>query len=262
MMGDGKALQAGTSHDLGQNFARAFDVHYLSAEGKEEFVWATSWGVSTRLVGAVVMGHGDDQGLILPPRLAPIQVVVVPIYKGDAERRIVLDACARLTIAMKDAGVRYHVDDRDQYRPGWKFNHWEMKGVPVRIELGPRDLASGEARVSLRHSGEKRQERREGLAARLPATLEDVQRGLYAKALAFRDANTHSIDDYGEFRERIDAGGFFLAHWDGTGETEERIKQDTKATIRCIPFDAPEEAGKCLVTGKPSRRRVLIAKAY
>jgi len=262
MMGDGKALQAGTSHDLGQNFAKAFDVKYLSAEGKQEYVWATSWGVSTRLVGALVMAHGDDQGLVLPPKLAPIEVVVVPIYKGEDERRIVLDACQRLSLAMKEAGTRFHIDDRDQFRPGWKFNHWEMKGVPIRVEMGPRDLAQGEARVSFRHSGEKRQEKLAGLGARIPEFLAAAQAGLREKALAHREANIHRIDDYAEFKARIDAGGFFLAHWDGTGETEARLKEETKATIRCIPFDAPEEAGKCLLTGKPSARRVLIAKAY
>ena len=262
MMGDGKALQAGTSHDLGQNFAKAFEVTYLSAEGKEEYVWATSWGVSTRLVGALVMAHGDDQGLILPPKLAPIQAVIVPIYKGDAERPIVLDACERLSIPLREKGVRLHLDDRDQYRPGFKFNDWEQKGVPVRIEVGPRDLANGEVRIAIRHNGEKHQEKIEGLAERIPGILEETQAGLYQKALDFRRENTHTIDSYDEFKERIDGGGFFLAHWDGTAETEEKIKNDTKATIRCIPFDAPEEEGACMVSGKPSAKRVIFAKAY
>ncbi len=262
MMRDGKALQAGTSHDLGQNFSKAFDVKYLSAAGQEEYVWATSWGVSTRLVGALVMAHGDDQGLILPPRLAPIQVVVIPIYRGDDERRIVLDACQRLSIALADAKIRFHVDDGEHRRPGWKFNHWELKGVPVRIEMGPRDLAKGEARVSIRHNAEKNQQRLEGLAERLPQVLEETQLGLYEKALEYRAENTRTIDDYSEFRERIGDGGFFLAHWDGTPETEERIKSDTKATIRCIPFDAEDEEGRCIVSGNPSPRRVVIAKAY
>ena len=262
MMGDGKALQAGTSHDLGQNFAKAFDVKYLSSAGQEEYVWATSWGVSTRLVGALVMAHGDDQGLILPPRLAPVQVVIVPIYKADEERTIVLDACERLSIPLKEAGIRLHLDDRDQFRPGYKFNEWELKGVPIRLEVGPRDLANGEVRIAIRHSGEKRQEKLEGLAERIPGILDDAQQGLYDRALALRSERTFTIDDYDEFRERIDDGGFFLAHWDGTAETEERIKQDTKATIRCLPFDAPEEEGACMVTGQPSARRVVIAKAY
>ncbi len=263
MMGDKKALQSGTSHDLGQNFAKAFDVKYLSAEGKEEYVWATSWGVSTRLVGALVMAHGDDQGLVLPPRLAPIQVVVVPIYKGDEERGQVLEVCDQLGKDLAANSVRFHVDDRDQFRPGWKFNEWEMKGVPIRIELGPRDLAKGEARVALRHNGEKQQEKLEGLAGRLPALLEATQKGLYDKALAFREENTHTVDSYDEFKERLEnEGGFFRCHWDGSRETEERVKNEVKATIRCLPLDCEDEPGKCMVSGEPSERRAIFAKNY
>ncbi len=262
LMGDGKALQAGTSHDLGQNFAKAFDVKYLSAEGKEEYVWATSWGVSTRLVGAIVMAHGDDQGLILPPKLAPIQAVIVPIYKGDSERGVVLDACDRMTGTFKEQGIRFHIDDRDQHRPGYKFNDWEQKGVPVRIEVGPRDLAKEEVRIAIRHNGEKHQEPLAGLSDRIPQILEETQAGLFQKALDFRAANTHKVESYEEFKERIDGGGFFLAHWDGTPETEEKVKNDTKATIRCLPFDAEEEPGQCMVSGAPSSRRVVFAKAY
>ena len=262
MMGDGKSLQAGTSHDLGQNFAKAFEVKYLSSEGKEEYVWATSWGVSTRLVGAIVMAHGDDQGLILPPKLAPVQCVIVPIYRGDAERPIVLDACERMALPLREKGVRIHIDNRDQYRPGYKFNDWEQKGVPVRIEVGPRDLAKGEVSIAIRHSGEKSQEKLEGLSDRIPAILEETQTGLFQKALDFRAANTHVCDDYDEFKARINDGGFFLAHWDGTRETEDQIKKDTKATIRCIPFEGDLEPGKCIVTGKSSAQRVILAKAY
>ncbi|HIA28560.1 MAG TPA: proline--tRNA ligase [Planctomycetes bacterium] len=263
MMGDRKALQSGTSHDLGQNFAKAFDVKYLSAEGKEEYVWATSWGVSTRLVGALVMAHGDDQGLVLPPRLAPIQVVVVPIYRGDEERAAVLEVCDQLGKDLAAASVRFHVDDRDQFRPGWKFNEWELKGVPVRIELGPRDLAVGEARVALRHNGEKQQEKLEGLAGRLPALLDATQKGLFDKALAFREEHTHTVDSYDEFKERLESeGGFYRCHWDGSAETEEKVKNDVKATIRCLPLDEEDEPGKCMVSGEPSERRVIFAKAY
>ena len=262
MMGDGKALQAGTSHDLGQNFAKAFDVKYQSAEGKEEYVWATSWGVSTRLVGALVMAHGDEQGLVLPPRLAPIQTVIVPIYRGEEQMATVLEACSKMEAELKAAGARTHLDDRDQFRPGYKFNEWELKGVPVRIEVGPRDLEKGEVVLAFRHNGEKKTLPLEAVAKEVMSVLDEAQKGLFEKALKRREERTHSVDSYDEFKERVNDGGFFLCHWDGTTETEEKIQQETKATIRNIPFDAPDEAGQCMVTGKPSSRRVIISKAY
>ncbi|MGE4603119.1 MAG: proline--tRNA ligase [Planctomycetota bacterium] len=262
MMGDGKALQAGTSHDLGQNFAKAFDVKYQSAEGTEEYVWATSWGVSTRLVGALVMAHGDDQGLVLPPRLAPIQTVIVPIYKGEEQRRVVLEACGRMEEALKDSGARTHLDDRDQFRPGYKFNEWELKGVPVRIEVGPRDLEKGEVVLAFRHNGEKKSLPVEQVTAQVMSVLEEAQKGLFEKALASREDRTYTVDSYDEFKERIDGGGFFLCHWDGTTETEEKIQNETKATIRNIPLEAPDDPGQCMVTGNPSACRVIISKGY
>ncbi len=262
MMGDGKALQAGTSHDLGQNFAKAFDVKYQSAEGKEEYVWATSWGVSTRLVGALVMAHGDDQGLVLPPRLAPIQTVIVPIYRGEEQMATVLEACSKMEAHLKAAGARTHLDDRDQFRPGYKFNEWELKGVPVRIEVGPRDLEKGEVVLAFRHNGEKKTLPLEAVATEVMSVLDEAQEGLFQKALQRREDRTYSVDSYDEFKERVGEGGFFLCHWDGTTETEEKIQQETKATIRNIPFDAPDEAGQCMVTGEPSARRVIISKAY
>ncbi|MEE2889725.1 MAG: proline--tRNA ligase [Planctomycetota bacterium] len=262
MMGDGKALQAGTSHDLGQNFSKAFDVKYQTSEGKEEYVWGTSWGVSTRLIGGVVMGHGDDQGLVLPPRLAPIQTVIVPIYKGDEQRSSVLEACGKMEAALRDSGARTHLDDRDQFRPGYKFNEWELKGVPVRIEVGPRDLEKGEVVLAFRHSGEKKSLPVEAVTAEVMSVLEEAQKGLFEKALASREDRTYTVDSYDEFKERIDGGGFFLCHWDGTTETEEKIQNETKATIRNLPFEAPDDPGKCMVTGNPSAHRVIISKAY
>ena len=267
LMGDGKALQAGTSHNLAQNFAKAFDVKYLNKEGQQEYVWATSWGVSTRLIGALVMAHGDDAGLILPPKLAPIQVVLVPIYRGDDEKVPVLEACDKLKAELAERGVRTHVDTRDQYRPGFKFAEWEQKGVPVRVELGPRDLKSGEVRVAYRFSGDKHQHQMATLAEEIPAILEAAQTGLYEKALAFRNANIHRVETFDDFKAKLDEGGFVYAHWDGTDETELKIKNETKATIRCIPLagEVPDEdnsAGKCVYSGNDSERRVLFAKAY
>ncbi|MGE4632672.1 MAG: proline--tRNA ligase [Planctomycetota bacterium] len=262
MMGDGKALQAGTSHDLGQNFAKAFDVKYQSSEGSEEYVWATSWGVSTRLLGALVMAHGDDQGLVLPPRLAPIQTVIVPIYKGEEQRNVVLEACSRMEAALKDSGARTHLDDREQFRPGYKFNEWELKGVPVRIEVGPRDLEKGEVVLAFRHNGEKKSLPVEQVTAQVMSVLEEAQKGLFEKALASREDRTYTVDSYDEFKERIPGGGFFMCHWDGTTETEEKIQNETKATIRNLPFEAPDDPGQCMVTGKPSAHRVIISKGY
>lgn len=263
LMRDGKALQAGTSHNLGQNFAKAFDVKYLDAQGQQQYVWATSWGVSTRLIGALIMAHGDDAGLILPPKLAPIQVVLVPIYKSDEERGLTCDACSRLQQDLVRGGVRVHVDDRDQFRPGWKFAEWELKGVPVRVEIGPRDLASGEGRVSLRHNGEKSQMKLDDFVRDVASLLAGVQKSLFERALEYRRENTTRVDTYDDFKQQLESrGGFFLAHWDGTTATEERVQQETKATIRCIPLDGDQETGSCMVTGAPSQRRVLFAKSY
>jgi prolyl-tRNA synthetase len=267
LMGDKKALQAGTSHNLGQNFAKAFDVTFNNAEGEREFVWATSWGVSTRLIGALVMAHGDDAGLVLPPRIAPVQAVVVPIYKGDEERATVVEAATAIEQRLKDVGVRTKLDDRDQMRPGFKFAEWELKGVPLRVEVGPKDVAKGEVRLANRATGTKEQKKVDELVAEAKGLLETVQRDVYQRALDFRNANTHRVDTYDEFRECLDReGGFVLAHWDGTGETEERIQQETKATIRCIPLQpldpSDAEPGRCMVTGEPSEQRVVFARAY
>ncbi|MFN0057851.1 MAG: proline--tRNA ligase [Planctomycetota bacterium] len=261
MMGDKKALQAGTSHNLGQNFAKAFDVKFQSQGGTLEYVYATSWGVSTRLVGAVVMAHGDDNGLILPPKLAPYHAVIVPIYKNDDERRAVLAACETMLAGLKAQNVRVKLDDRDQYRPGWKFAEWELKGVPLRIEVGPRDLALGEVRVATRFDGKKQQFKLASFAEAAPVLLDECQRGLLERARKFRDANIHRVDNFAEFKERIDSG-FLYAHWDGTAETEAKIKEETKATIRCISFDYNDDQGACVYSGRPSARRVIFAKAY
>ena len=262
LMRDGKALQAGTSHNLGQNFAKAFDVKYLSDQGQQEFVWATSWGVSTRLVGALVMGHGDDAGLILPPKLAPIQVVVVPIYRGEDEAVKVLEACNSIGTALSALGIRVKVDDRDQFRPGWKFAEWEQKGIPVRVELGPRDLEAGQACIALRHNGEKQTCKIDEVATLAPKLLEAAQKGIYERALQYRKETWRRVDTYDDFKEQVEAGGFVYAHWDGSGETEAKIQEQTKATIRCIPLDDDVEEGACMFSGKPSKRRVVFAKAY
>jgi prolyl-tRNA synthetase len=263
LMGDRKALQAGTSHDLGQNFAKAFDVSFLNDKGEREFVWATSWGVSTRLIGALVMAHGDDSGLILPPRLAPIQMVIVPIYRSDEERVATCEAAEKLKAALVAANVRVHLDDRDQLRPGWKYAEWELKGVPIRVEIGPKDVANQSARLAFRVDGEKRDVPLGALAEQSRALLDEIHEKLYERALSFREANTHTVDSWDEFKEKLnDLGGFLSAHWDGTGETEEAIQSETKATIRCIPLDDQLEDGACVYSGKPSRRRVLFARAY
>ncbi len=263
LMRDGKALQAGTSHNLAQNFAKAFDVTFLDEKGERQHVWATSWGVSTRLVGALVMAHGDDNGLVLPPRLAPIQIVIVPIYKGDDEKEPVLAACGRLARELRAAGARTHIDDRDQFRPGWKFAEWELKGVPLRVEIGPRDLAAGQVRLVLRHTGEKRQHALAALASESAQLLEDAQSGLLERAREYRDRHTHEVESYDEFKLKLeDPGGFILCHWDGNGATEDRVKEETKATIRCIPLDGGAERGTCIFTGKPSSERVLFGRAY
>ncbi len=261
MMRDGRALQAGTSHMLGQNFAKAFDLSFQDQDGENRFAWNTSWGVSTRLVGAVVMTHGDDNGLILPPKIAPHQVVIVPIYRSDDERAGVLELAGRI---MKEAGetVRIRLDDRDQYKPGWKFAEWEQKGVPLRIEIGPKDVEKGHVVFTRRLDREKEFVPAGEAAALLPKRLDEIQKTLFDRALAFRDDHMKEIDDYEQFKAEVGDGGFFLAHWDGTVETEAKIKEDTKATIRCIPWELGEGEGKCMVTGKRSKQRVVIARAY
>lgn len=264
MMQDGKALQAGTSHFLGQNFAKAFDVQFTNKEGTQEYVWATSWGVSTRLMGALIMAHGDDNGLVLPPELAPIQVVMVPIYKTDEEHSAIVERMSQIKTELEKGGVSVKIDDRDTLRPGFKFAEWELKGVPVRIAMGPRDLAAGTLEIARRDTLEKTSISQEGVSAHIEQLLKDIQENMYKKALEFRDANVRKVDTWDEFKEEIKKGGFLLCHWDGTTETEERIKEETKATIRCIPIDSYvcEEEGKCIYTGKPSHRRVIFSIAY
>ena len=264
MMQDGKALQAGTSHFLGQNFAKSFDVQYADKDGSLQYVWATSWGVSTRLMGALIMAHSDDNGLVLPPALAPIQVVMVPIYKTDDERDAVLGKFAEVGAALEGRGISVKIDDRDTLRPGFKFAEWEMKGVPVRLAMGSRDLAAGSVEVARRDTLTKETISLEGIDARIQALLAEVQKGIYDKALAFRDANIRKCDDWNEFQSEIQKGGFLLCHWDGTPETEQAIKDATKATIRCIPVDSCvcEEEGRDIFSGKPSRCRVVYAIAY
>jgi prolyl-tRNA synthetase len=263
LMQDGKALQAGTSHFLGQNFAKAFEVKFSDKNNKLEYVWATSWGVSTRLIGGLVMAHSDDDGLILPPRIAPTQVVIVPIYKGE-ERKEALDAKGReLAAQLKAAGLRVKFDDNDNNRPGFKFAEYELKGVPVRIAMGLRDLDSGNVEIARRDTKEKSSVPMEGLAGHLTDLLSTIQGSMYKKALAYRDEHITRADTWAEFERLLDEkGGFILAHWDGTPATEEAIKEKTKATIRCIPLDNPAEEGHCILTGKPSKQRVLFARAY
>ena len=264
MMQDGKALQAGTSHFLGQNFAKSFDVQFTNKEGKQEYVWATSWGVSTRLMGALIMAHGDDNGLVLPPRLAPIQVVMVPIYKTDEERAAVLAKMDEIRQALEAQGHSVKVDDRDTVRPGFKFAEWELKGVPVRLAMGARDLAAGTVEVARRDTLTKETMALEGIADHIATLLDDIQQNIYAKALAFRDANVEKCDSWEEFKAKIDTGKFLLCHWDGTAETEQAIKDETKATIRCIPVDSfvCEEEGVDIYSGKPSKQRVVFGIAY
>jgi prolyl-tRNA synthetase len=262
MMQDGKALQAGTSHFLGQNFAKAFDVKFQNKDGKVEHVWATSWGVSTRLMGALIMTHSDDNGLVLPPKLAPDQVVIVPIYRGEQELAQVEAVAKELQAQLRAAGIRVKYDGRDTHKPGWKFNEYELKGVPVRIAIGPRDVANGVVEVARRDTLSKESLPMEGLAATVSVLLEEIQANLFAKAVAYRNSTTKSVDTWEAFEEALDAGGFVMAHWDGTPETEEKIKERTKGTIRCIPLDSPEEVGACILTGNPSSRRVAFARAY
>jgi len=263
LMQDGKALQAGTSHFLGQNFAKAFDVKFTSKEGKLDHVWATSWGVSTRLMGALIMAHSDDAGLVLPPRLAPIQVVIVPIHKTDEELENITAFVDILHAKLKRLGISVKYDDRDTQRPGFKFAEYELKGVPVRIAIGARDMENGTVEIARRDTREKQTVTQEGLEIFISQLLEDIQNNIFQKALAFREANITKADSYDEFKTLLDEkAGFISAHWDGTPETEQKIKQETKATIRCIPLDNPLEDGVCIYSGKPSTQRVLFARAY
>ena len=263
MMQDGKALQAGTSHFLGQNFAKAFDVKFTSKESKEEFVWASSWGVSTRLMGALVMAHSDDKGLVLPPKLAPIHVVIVPIYKNDEQLNLIKNKVSEITDKLKDKNISFKFDDRTTYRPGHKFAEYELKGVPVRLAIGQRDIDNGTIELARRDTLEKKIYDIDGIETVIENLLREIQDNIYDKALKFREANIYKADTYEEFKDIIEnKNGFVMAHWDGTPETEEKIQQETKATIRNIPFDSPEEEGKCMISGKPSKRRVLFAKAY
>ena len=265
LMQDGKALQAGTSHFLGQNFAKAFDVQFTNKEGKQEYVWATSWGVSTRLMGALIMAHGDDNGLVLPPKLAPIQVVMVPITgKDEAVNNAILDKMYGFKKELETKGISVKIDNRDTLRPGFKFAEWELKGVPVRLAMGARDLENGTAELARRDTCEKSSHTQEGIVDVIAALLDDIQANIYAKALKFRDESIRKVDTWEEFKEEITKGGFLLCHWDGTPETEEKIKEETKATIRCIPVDSAvcEEEGACIYSGKPSSRRVLFAISY
>jgi prolyl-tRNA synthetase len=263
MMQDGKALQAGTSHFLGQNFAKAFDVKFLTKENKLEYVWATSWGVSTRLIGALVMAHSDDDGLVLPPRIAPLQVVIVPIYKGNEQKQKIDAAVAALHGDLKKLGISVKYDDNENSRPGWKFAEYELKGVPVRVALGARDLEAGVVEIARRDTKEKQTIALADAVDHIKNLLEDIQQNLYNRALAFREAHTTAVNTWEEFEKTLDGkGGFVSAHWDGTSETEEAIKEKTKATIRCIPLNNKQESGVCILTGKPSTQRVLFARAY
>ena len=262
MMQDGKALQSGTSHFLGQNFAKSFDVQFLNKENKPDYVWATSWGVSTRLMGALIMVHSDDNGLVLPPKLAPIQVVIVPIYKGDEQRKAISDKLQPVITKMQELGISVKFDDSDNKRPGFKFADYELKGVPVRLVMGGRDLENNTIEIMRRDTLDKENVSFDGIVERVQTLLDDIQRNLFEKARAYRDAHIFECDNYDEFKERVKDGGFFLCHWDGTTETEAKIKEDTQATIRCVPFDYEQTEGIDMVSGKPSKHRVIIARSY
>jgi prolyl-tRNA synthetase len=263
LMQDGKALQAGTSHFLGQNFAKAFDVQFTDKTGKLDYVWATSWGLSTRMIGALIMAHSDNNGLVLPPRLAPIQVVIVPIYKNPEQLETISIAARKIKSTLEAQGISVKYDDRDTNKPGWKFANYELKGVPVRIAIGPRDIENSTVEIARRDTLEKETIPMNGIEAHIGRLLDDIQKNIYLKASEFRKANTFSVDKWDDFINILDnQGGFIMAHWDGTAETEEKIKEETKATIRCIPFNAPEEDGKCIYSGKPSKKRVLFARSY
>lgn len=263
MMQDGKALQAGTSHFLGQNFAKAFDVQFSGKDGKLEYVWGTSWGVSTRLMGALIMAHSDDDGLVLPPKLAPIHVVVVPIFKSEEELNAITAKVDKISAELRKQGYAVKFDNRDTHKPGFKFAEYELKGVPVRLAIGPRDLENGTIEVARRDTKEKKVIKIDDAATVIPALLDDIQRNIYERAMAFKIQSTTEANSYDEFKKILDErGGFIAAHWDGTPETEAAIKEETKATIRCIPLDGKTETGKCVYSGKPSSRRVLFARSY
>jgi len=263
LMQDGKALQAGTSHFLGQNFAKAFDVKFSNKEGKMDYVWATSWGVSTRLIGALVMAHSDDKGLVLPPKLAPIQVVIVPIFKNEEQLSMISETAQSIKASLIQKGISVKYDDSDTRKPGWKFSDYEFKGVPIRIVIGPRDIENGTVEVARRDTLEKSTIQIIDIENKISHLLEQIQNNLYQRALLFREENTHNVNTWDEFKEIMNGkGGFVLAHWDGTGETEQKIKEETKATIRCIPIDNKLENGLCVYSGKPSVQRVIFAKAY
>ena len=263
LMQDGKALQAGTSHFLGQNFAKAFDVKFTAKDGKQDYVWATSWGVSTRLMVALIMTHSDDNGLVLPPKLAPNQVVIVPIYRSEEQFNLVSDVANQVMKELRAEGIRVKFDHRDTHKPGWKFNEYELKGVPVRLAIGPRDVENGTLELARRDTLTKETISRNEVVATVVQLMDEIQSNLYNKAANFRTENTTEVKSYDKFKEVLNSkGGFILAHWDGTSETEEKIKNETKATIRCIPLDAKEEPGSCIITGQPSNKKVLFAKAY
>lgn len=263
LMQDGKALQAGTSHFLGQNFAKAFDVKFASKEGNLEYVWATSWGVSTRLMGALIMTHSDDNGLVLPPNLAPIQVVIVPIYKGEEQLQQISEVAKDLEKQLRAEGISVKYDDRDTQKPGWKFAQYELQGVPVRIAIGPKDLEKGSVELARRDTLSKEFVAQDGVVSKVKGLMTEIQENLYQRALDFRNEHITRVDSFEEFKKVLkEKGGFISAHWDGTAETEEKIKEQTKATIRLIPFDAEKEEGACVFSGKPSAQRVLFAKAY
>ena len=262
-MQDGKALQAGTSHYLGQNFAKAFNVKYANKEGKLDYVWATSWGVSTRLIGALIMTHSDDKGLILPPKLAPIQVVIIPVYKGEEEFKNVSEVAVKIKNEIESKGLSVKFDDSDNFKPGFKFNEYELKGVPIRIVVGSRDLKNNIVELSRRDTLVKSSIKLQEVSKVVDETLLDIQKSLYDKALVFRNKNITKVDSFSEFQDILDnKGGFISAHWDGTAQTEETIKMKTKASIRCIPHNNIKENGVCVYSGKPSFQRVLFAKAY
>ena len=262
MMQDGKALQSGTSHFLGQNFAKAFDVTYLNKENKPEYVWATSWGVSTRLIGALIMTHSDDNGLVLPPRLAPIQVVIVPITKGAEQLAAITEKLQPVINELRAAGISVKYDDADNKRPGFKFADYELKGVPVRLVMGGRDLENNTIEVMRRDTLEKETHSLEGIVKYVEQLLDDIQQNIFNKAKAYRDAHIFECDNYEEFKEKVKDGGFFLCHWDGTAETEAKIKEETQATIRCVPFGVEQTPGIDMVSGKPAKQRVIIARSY
>lgn len=262
LMQDGKALQTGTSHFLGQNFAKAFDVKFLSKENQLEYVWATSWGVSTRLIGALIMAHSDDRGLVLPPKLAPIQVVIVPIYRNGEQLNALSAQIEKIVKELKGKGISVKYDNRDTHKPGFKFAEWELKGVPVRLAIGPRDLEQGTVEVARRDTLEKEVLRVQNIAEKVENLLEQIQNNIFQKALDFREENTFKVDEWERFKVQIEKGGFVWAHWDGTPETEQKIKDETMATIRLIPMNQPSDPGKCIYTGAPSKGRVVFAKAY